>query len=253
MNAFTKIALVTGAGSGIGRASALALIRDGFHVVLAGRREQPLRETASMAKERSGNALTAAADVTSPESVEQLFAVVEKTYGRLDVLFNNAGVNLGPVATDALSLEDWDRLMRVNLTGSFLCAQQALRLMLNQTPKGGRIINNGSLAAHMPRVKAAAYAASKHAITGLTRSICLDYRNDAISCSQIDIGNADAGLAGTMRDEGRLQPDGNRRYEATLDVAIVADAVAYLAKLPLETSVPFMTIMPNAMPYMGRG
>ena len=248
-----RIALVTGAGSGIGRASALALLEDGFRVVLAGRREAELRNTADMAGKNAANALPVSADVADPESVKRLFATLMDRHGRLDVLFNNAGVSLPPMPSEDVTPEQWDYIMRINVTGSFLCAQQALRIMKNQTPQGGRIINNGSISAHAPRVKAMAYAVSKHAITGLTKSICLDYRDDNICCSQIDIGNVDSGLLTTVQGGVRPQPAGGSRAEAKFSVSLAADAIVYLANLPLEANVPFMTLMANAMPYMGRG
>lgn len=253
MAAEKRIALVTGASSGIGRECALALAADGFHVAITGRREAELNETASFAGNLSANILPVAADVSDPDSVTRLFETVTLEYGRLDLLFNNAGIAFHEIPTDALPLDKWKQLMDINVTGSFLCAQQALRVMMRQNPKGGRIINNGSVSAHVPRAKSVAYTVSKHAITGLTRSIALDYRNDNICCCQIDIGNAS--VARTMETVmGNLtQADGDKRPEAQMSVENVAKTVVFLANLPLEANVPFMTVMATAMPYMGRG
>ncbi len=248
-----RIALVTGASAGIGRAAALALLENGFHVALAGRREAALRETVAMAGNFGANALPVVTDVSRPESVERLFAAIKETYGRLDVLFNNAGVATHSYTCEDLPLDQFEYVMRTNVTGSFLCAQQALRLMKAQDPKGGRIINNGSVSAQVPRPNAMAYTVSKHAITGLTKSICLEYRNEDICCSQIDIGNAAVARTADVAKGSRLQPDGTRKPEAQMDVSNVANAVVYLANLPLDVNVPFMTIMANAMPLMGRG
>lgn len=253
MAADKKIALVTGASSGIGRASALALVRNGFLVAITGRREAELGETATLAGSLSANILPVVADVSDPGSVTRLFDAVMKQYGRLDVLFNNAGVAIHGTDTTELPLDAWKYVMDINVTGAFLCAQQALRIMKNQDPKGGRIINNGSVSAQVPRARALAYTVSKHAITGLTKSIALDYRDDNICCSQIDIGNAAVKRTEEVSKGARLQADGAKRAEAQIDVSIVADTVAYLAGLPLEANVPFMTIMANAMPFMGRG
>lgn len=253
MTTATKIAMVTGAGSGIGRASALALLKNGFRVALVGRREEELKKTAAMAGEFSANAMPVPADVSDSNSVARLFETVKQTYGRLDVLFNNAGVATHGFTIEELPLDQWEYVMNINVTGAFLCAQQALRLMLQQNPKGGRIINNGSISAHVPRPRALAYTVSKHAVTGLTKSICLDYRNDNICCSQIDIGNAAVARTADVSKGSRLQADGQKRPEAQMDVANVSDAIVYLANLPLDINIPFMTIMANAMPYIGRG
>jgi NAD(P)-dependent dehydrogenase (short-subunit alcohol dehydrogenase family) len=247
-----RIALVTGAGSGIGRAGAIALLRDGFQVFLAGRREKELEKTATLAEEFADAAHVAPADVSDAVSVERLFRAIHTKFGRLDVLFNNAGTNIPPTPADTLSFADFSRVLSVNVSGMFLCAQQALRLMKTQNPAGGRIINNGSVSARVPRVNALAYTVSKHAVTGLTKSISLDFRDQNICCSQIDIGNAASGLAVRYAD-GMEQPDGTKREEATMDVEIVASAVVFLANLPLTANVPTMTLMANAMPYMGRG
>lgn len=247
------IALVTGAGSGIGRECALALVREGFQVFVSGRREVELKETAKLAASLSDKILPVVADVSDPESVKNLFDVIRKKFGRLDLLFNNAGVAMHSVDTHEVPFEDWNKLMDINVTGSFLCAQQALSLMLEQRPKGGRIINNGSVSAHVPRVKSVAYTVSKHAITGLTRSIALDYRNDNICCSQIDIGNAAVKRTEALGMNNMPQPDGSRRPEGQIDVSEVAKAVVFLAKLPLDVNVPALTFMANSMPYMGRG
>ncbi|SBW03953.1 2-deoxy-D-gluconate 3-dehydrogenase [uncultured delta proteobacterium] len=253
MAADKKIALVTGASSGIGRASALALVKSGFMVAVTGRREAELKETATLAGNLSANILPIVGDVSDPDSVTRLFETVIKQHGRLDVLFNNAGVAIHGTDTIDLPLDKWEYLMRINVTGAFLCAQQALRIMKNQDPKGGRIINNGSISAHVPRARALAYTVSKHAITGMTKSIALDYRDDNICCSQIDIGNAAVKRTEEVAKGARIQADGVKRAEPQIDVAIVANTVAYIANLPLDVNVPFMTIMANAMPLMGRG
>jgi NAD(P)-dependent dehydrogenase (short-subunit alcohol dehydrogenase family) len=234
-----RIALVTGAGSGIGRASSLALECAGFTVVLAGRRAAELAETAGQS---GGHMLAVPTDVGKPESVDALFARIQEVYGRLDLLFNNAGIGAPAVPMEELTYEQWSRVVAVNLTGSFLCAQHAIRMMKGQTPRGGRIINNGSLSAHVPRPHSAPYTATKHAITGLTRSISLDGRDHDIACSQIDIGNAATPM--TVRMEG---------IEPRMDLDHVARAVVYMATLPLEANVQFMTVMSTKMPYIGRG
>lgn len=253
MAADNKIALVTGASSGIGRASALALVKSGFTVAVTGRREAELTETATLAGSLSTNILPIVADVSDPDSVTRLFETVMARYGRLDVLFNNAGVAIHGTDSTDLTLDQWEYVMRINVTGAFLCAQQALRIMKNQDPKGGRIINNGSVSAQVPRARALAYTVSKHAITGLTKSIALDYRDDNICCSQIDIGNAAVKRTEEVAKGARVQADGVRRAEPLIDVSVVANTVVYLASLPLEANVPFMTLMANAMPFIGRG
>lgn len=252
MNRQGKIALVTGAGSGIGRAVALRLQAAGYPVALAGRRLERLEDTAAHAVAGGGEVLTVAADVSRPESVEALFERVRERFGRLDVLFNNAGVSGSGVNTEDVSYEEWSRVVAINLTGSFLCAQQAIRMMKAQHPRGGRIINNGSISAHAPRPRSAAYTASKHAITGLTRSISLDGRAHDIACSQIDIGNALTELSARI-GVGVEQASGRIVAEPMLNVEHVADAVLYIADLPLDANVQFMTVMATKMPFIGRG
>jgi NAD(P)-dependent dehydrogenase (short-subunit alcohol dehydrogenase family) len=244
--------VVTGAGTGVGRAVALQLASDGFAVVLAGRRVEPLAETATMAARSSGTTLAVPTDVTSPESVAMLFATAEATYGRVDVLFNNAGAGAPPVPVEDLTIEQWRAVVDVNLTGSFLCAQAAFRLMKRQTPAGGRIVNNGSISAHTPRPNSAPYTATKHAITGLTKALSLDGRAHGITVGQIDIGNAATPMTARMAN-GVLQPDGSVRAEPTFDVAEVGRAVSYMASLPPDANVLFMTVMANEMPFVGRG
>jgi NAD(P)-dependent dehydrogenase (short-subunit alcohol dehydrogenase family) len=240
----SKIALVTGAGSGIGRAVSVALNSAGFSVVLAGRRKQELEKTAALGK----NMLAVPADVTNPESVKALFSRLE----RLDLLFNNAGMGAPAIPMDELTFEQWTAVVNVNLTGAFLCAQHAMRLMKTQTPRGGRIINNGSISATTPRPNSAPYTATKHAITGLTKSISLDGRAFDIACGQIDIGNAATEMTERMAN-GILQANGSMMVEPRMNVQHVADAVVYMASLPLEANVQFMTVMATKMPLMGRG
>jgi NAD(P)-dependent dehydrogenase (short-subunit alcohol dehydrogenase family) len=247
-----RIAAITGAGSGIGRATALAMHAAGYTVVLAGRHITDLEETAGLAGDGADRMHPIATDVSQPDSVAALFAAIRERFGRLDVLFNNAGTNAPGIAIEDLSYEQWSTVVNVNLTGSFLCAQQAIRLMKSQQPRGGRIINNGSLSAHTPRSNSAPYTASKHAVTGLTKSIGLDCRAYDIACSQIDIGNA----ASKMSDRlavGALQPNGELLAEPRMDVKQAADAVVYIAGLPLSANVPFMTVMATRMPFLGRG
>ena len=245
-----KVALVTGAGSGIGRAVALALNGAGYGLVLAGRRQAALEQTAGLAK--GPGIVAVATDVSRPEQVEALFAAVKEKFGRLDLLFNNAGASTPPIPIEDVSWEQWSTVVGVNLSGAFLCAQQAIRMMKQQQPRGGRIINNGSISAHVPRPHSAPYTATKHAITGLTRAISLDCRGYDIACGQIDIGNAatemSAGLA-----VGALQPNGNLVGEPRFDLRHVADAVLYMAGLPLKANVQFMTVMATRMPFIGRG
>jgi NAD(P)-dependent dehydrogenase (short-subunit alcohol dehydrogenase family) len=247
-----KTALVTGAGSGIGRATALALLREGYAVVLAGRRPEALRQTVTEAGEDGARALAVAADVSDPTSVRALFAKARETFGRLDVLFNNAGIGAPAVPLEDLTLDQWRRVVDVNLTGAFLCTQEAFRLMKNQTPRGGRIINNGSLSAYVPRPHSAPYTAAKHAITGLTRSTALDWRKYDIACGQIDIGNAGTEMTARMK-AGVLQASGETAVEPTMDVEHVARAVVYMASLPLDANVLFLTVMATQMPFVGRG
>ena len=246
-----KVVLVTGAGSGIGRAVALAFLKAGHAVVLAGRRREPLEEACGLAG-AGCNFLAHPADVTDPAQVASLFETAVQTYGRLDVLFNNAGRGAPPVPFEDLDLDTWNKVVAVNLTGVFLCAQQAVRQMKAQNPMGGRIINNGSISAHSPRPNSAPYTATKHAVTGLTKSIALDGRPYDIACGQIDIGNAQTDLTARMA-EGVPQADGRLAPEPVMDVQAVADAVLMMAALPLSANVPFMTVMATKMPYVGRG
>jgi len=252
----SQIALVTGAGSGIGRAVSLALQAAGYSVVLAGRRAGELEKTALSAKSSAnspgGKMLPVPTDVSHPDSVAALFARITKTFGRLDLLFNNAGIGTSGIPTEDLTFEQWSSVVAVNLTGAFLCAQHAIRLMKTQRPRGGRIINNGSLAAHAPRPNSAPYTATKHAITGLTKSISLDGRKYDIACGQIDIGNASTEM--TERSAaGTLAANGGTIVEPRMDVKHVADAVVYIASLPLDANVQFMTVMASKMPFIGRG
>ncbi len=247
-----RVALVTGAGSGIGRGAALALAREGWAVALAGRRADALDQTASMAEGAAGRMCAIVADLTDPDSVAALFAGVAERFGRLDLLFNNAGIGAPPVPMEDLTLAQWRAVVDTNLTGAFLCAQHAIRMMKAQDPRGGRIINNGSISAHSPRPRSAPYTATKHAITGLTKAIALDGRPFDITCGQIDIGNAATPLTARMA-QGVPQADGRLAVEPTMDVADVAAAVVYMAGLPLTANVPFMTVMATAMPFIGRG
>jgi NAD(P)-dependent dehydrogenase (short-subunit alcohol dehydrogenase family) len=244
-----KVALVTGAGSGIGKAVALKFAQSDYTVVLAGRRADGLE---AVAREGGSSCIPIVADVTNPESVEALFARVRKELGRLDVLFNNAGVSAPPVPLEDLTIDRWQAVITTNLTGVFLCTQAAFRLMKNQTPRGGRIINNGSISASVPRPRMIAYTASKHAVTGLTKATSLEGREHNIACGQIDIGNTATDLAAAMQT-GTLQADFSMKPEPTFDVKHVADAVLYMAGLPLEANVMFMTVMATNMPYIGRG
>ncbi|MDP2250636.1 MAG: SDR family oxidoreductase [Hydrogenophaga sp.] len=247
-----RIALVTGAGTGIGRAVALGLLQDGFHVVLTGRRPEPLAEVAAIAEAAGQNALAIPADVRDEHSVQALFDEIEKRYGRLDVLFNNAGVNAPAVPMDELSVAQWRDVIDTNVTGVFLCARAAFGLMRRQTPQGGRIINNGSISAHAPRPFSSPYTASKHAVLGLTKTIALDGRDHNIVCSQIDIGNALTELSARMT-KGVRQANGTLATEPMMDVQHVAQAVRYMASLPLSTNVLNMTVMASQMPFVGRG
>ena len=246
-----KTALVTGAGSGIGRATALALQAAGWSVALAGRREKELEETVSRA-EAGGRMVPVATDVSRPESVKALFDRVSKEFGRLDLLFNNAGANAPGVPMEELTFEQWSAVLGVNLTGSFLCAQEAIRMMKAQMPRGGRIINNGSISAHAPRPNSAPYTSTKHAITGLTKSIALDGRAFDIACGQIDIGNAATEMTQRMT-LGVPQANGTTMVEPRMDVKHVADAVLFMASLPLDANVLFITVMATTMPLVGRG
>ncbi|HJS86443.1 MAG TPA: SDR family oxidoreductase [Acetobacteraceae bacterium] len=245
-----RVAVVTGAGSGVGRAAALALLNDGYAVALAGRRAEPLNETAGMAK--AGRAIAVPTDVTSPESVTALFARIKQEFGRLDVLFNNAGGNVPSTNFGDFTWEQWTSVVAVNLNGMFLCANAAFRMMREQSPRGGRIINNGSISAHVPRPGSVAYTATKHAVTGLTKTISLDGRQFDIACGQIDIGNAATPMTQRMQ-RGVPQPDGSVRPEPTMDVEHVGQSILFMANLPLETNVQFITIMATKMPFIGRG
>jgi len=247
-----KIALVTGAGSGIGRAVSLALQSAGYSVVLAGRRKSKLEETANSAQQDGGTMLVVPADVSDPASVQALFASALQAFGRLDLLFNNAGLSAPAIPMEDLTYEQWSAVVSVNLTGAFLCAQQAIRIMKAQTPRGGRIINNGSISAHAPRPNSAPYTSTKHGMTGLTKCISLDGRAYAIACGQIDIGNAVTEMTARMTT-GVRQANGTRMVEPVMDVRHVAEAVLYMANLPLDTNVQFMTVMATQMPFVGRG
>jgi NAD(P)-dependent dehydrogenase (short-subunit alcohol dehydrogenase family) len=252
MNSVGKVAVVTGAGSGIGRAVSLALHREGYSVALAGRRLQELERTIAMSGDHDGKLLALPTDVSDPKSVAGLFEVARETFGRIDLLFNNAGISAPAVPFEELSLEQWNSVVSVNLTGAFLCAREAIRVMKEQTPRGGRIINNGSISAYAPRPNSAPYTATKHAIAGLTKSISLDMRKFDIACGQIDIGNA----ATEMTEKTSLgvpQADGSVRAEPRMNVEHVAQAVVYMASLPLEANVQTMTILATTMPFVGRG
>ena len=242
-----KVALVTGAGSGIGRAASLALHAAGYSVVLAGRRAAELERTAASAR-----MLPVPTDISQPESVRELFATTRDTFGRLDVLFNNAGISAPGIPMEDLTYEQWSAVVAVNLTGAFLCAQAAIKLMKAQQPRGGRIINNGSISAHVPRPNSAPYTATKHAITGLTRCISIDGRKYDIACGQIDIGNAATEMTERMT-AGVPQADGTKMVEPRMNVSHVAEAVVYMANLPLDANVQFMTVMATKMPFIGRG
>jgi NAD(P)-dependent dehydrogenase (short-subunit alcohol dehydrogenase family) len=245
-----KIALVTGAGSGIGRAVAKALYEDGWSIVLTGRRADPLHLTAEGFD--ASRQLVYPSDIGDQAEVKSLFGEIMKTFGQLDLLFNNAGVNAAPKPLEELELQEWKDVLDINLTGAFLCTQEAFRIMKNQRPMGGRIINNGSISAHIPRPHAAPYTASKHGVTGLTKASSLEGRAFNIACGQVDIGNASSAMTKKI-EEGALQPDGSKKVEATMHVEEVGRAVAYMASLPLNTNIPTITIMANQMPYAGRG
>jgi NAD(P)-dependent dehydrogenase (short-subunit alcohol dehydrogenase family) len=247
-----KVAVVTGAGSGIGRLSAAALAEDGFELVLAGRRPAALEETRSEIEASGGRAICVETDVTDEESVSRLFAIARREFDRVDLLFNNAGLGMHPVPLTEVTLDAWERIVATNLTGTFLCTREAFRVMSEQAPRGGRIINNGSISAHVPRPNSVAYTATKHAITGLTRAVSLEGRAHGIACGQIDIGNAATDMTASMT-LGVLQADGSVRAEPTMDAREVARAVAYMASLPLSANVQFMTVMATDMPYIGRG
>ena len=252
MSTTSRVAIVTGAGTGIGKAVALALLEEGFAVVLAGRRESLLAQTMVDAGSHRMRALAVPTDVADPASVRALFAAARDAFGRVDVLFNNAGIATRGVPLEELTVEQWRSVVDVNLTGAFLCTQQAFRLMKDQQPQGGRIINNGSISAYTPRPHSAPYTATKHAITGLTKSTSLDGRRFNIACGQIDIGNAATDMTASFAD-GVLQANGQTAAEPRLDVGHVARAVVYMASLPLDANVQFMTVMATKMPFIGRG
>jgi len=249
----SKIAVVTGAGSGVGRAATLALLADGWAVALAGRRADALEETIGMAGgDAKSRALAVPTDVGDPKAVEALFAAVRDRFGRLDFLFNNAGGNVPGTPFEDLAYEDWARVVQVNLTGSFLCAQQAFRMMKEQQPQGGRIVNNGSISAHVPRPDSAPYTSTKHAVTGLTKSISLDGRKYDICCGQVDIGNAATPMTQRMQ-RGVKQANGTVEVEPTMDVAHVGNTVVTMANMPLDANIQFVTVMATKMPFIGRG
>ena len=252
MSSFGKVAIVTGAGTGIGKSAALALLEEGYAVALAGRRAELLEAAVAEAGLAAPRALAVPTDVSDPESVRSLFAATKEKFGRLDLLFNNAGI-FGPRALlEDISYEDWKAVVDINLPGSFLCTQEAFCLMINQDPQGGRIINNGSISAHVPRPNSAPYTSTKHAITGLTKSTSLDGRKYDIACGQIDIGNTATDSTAAM-EQGMLQPNGSMTPEARFDTDHVAQAILYMASLPLDANVQFMTVMATKMPYIGRG
>ena len=247
-----KISIVTGAGTGVGKSASLALADEGWTIVLAGRRKDPIEAVANEIKSRGGNALAIVTDTSDTKSVKGLFEETKRTFGRLDLLFNNAGTNAPGVSLEELSFEQWTNVVNVNLTGVFLCTQEAFRLMKAQTPMGGRIINNGSISAHVPRPGSAPYTATKHAVTGLTRSTSLDGRKYNIACGQIDIGNALTEMAARMT-KGVPQADGSIQVEPVMDVSNVGKTVAHMASLPMEANVQFVTVMATNMPFIGRG
>jgi NAD(P)-dependent dehydrogenase (short-subunit alcohol dehydrogenase family) len=251
MTSHDRVAIVTGAGTGIGKAVTLALLRDGYRVALAGRRQEPLEQTATESGHAS-QALVVPTDVTEESPVQALFSAVKERFGRVDLLFNNAGVFAPGIEIDEISVKHWQATVDVNLTGYFLCAREAFRMMKSQDPRGGRIINNGSISAHAPRPKSVPYTATKHAIMGLTKSISLDGRRFDIACGQIDIGNARTELAGPMA-KGITQADGHVAVEPLLDLTHVASAVLYMASLPTDVNVQYMSILPTKMPFVGRG
>lgn len=252
MSSEGKVAVITGAGSGIGKAAALALLREGYRVVIAGRRAEALQSTIDDAGAAADRILAVPTDVTDPASVQALFAQTLATFGRLDLLFNNAGTGAPGVPMEELPFDEWQRVVNVNLTGSFLCAQAAIKIMKEQEPQGGRIINNGSISAHAPRPNSAPYTATKHAITGLTKSISLDGRKYNIACGQIDIGNAATPMTQRMQ-RGVPQANGEVKVEPTMDVENVARAIVYMDSLTLDANVQFITVMATQMPFVGRG
>jgi len=252
MSSQTKVAIVTGAGTGVGKQTTLALLNAGYSVALAGRRTEPLETTVAAAGVEASHALVVPTDVGDPESVRSLFTRTKEAFGRLDLLFNNAGIGAPPVPLEDLTYEQWKAVVDINLTGAFLCTQEAFRIMKDQTPRGGRIINNGSISAHVPRPFSSPYTATKHAITGLTRSTSLDGRAYDIACGQIDIGNAATEMTLRMR-EGIIQANGTTAVEPTMDADNVANAVVHMDSLPLDANVLFMTVMATKMPFVGRG
>jgi NAD(P)-dependent dehydrogenase (short-subunit alcohol dehydrogenase family) len=252
MSSHNKVAIVTGAGTGIGKSAALALLKDGYRVGLVGRRKEPLAKTAEDAGSAAANTLVLPADVGDPKSVQAVFAKVKQAWGRLDVLFNNAGMGTPPIPMEDLSFEQWQAVVNVNLTGMFLCTQEAIKIMKSQEPRGGRIINNGSISAHAPRPNSAPYTATKHAVTGLTKCTSLDCRKYDIACGQIDIGNAATEMTERMKN-GVPQANGSMAVEPRMDVAHVGNTVLYMANLPLDANVQFITIMATKMPFVGRG
>jgi NAD(P)-dependent dehydrogenase (short-subunit alcohol dehydrogenase family) len=247
-----KIAIVTGAGTGVGRAVSLALMQEGYNLVLAGRRKEPLEKTARDGEASGTKSIVVPTDVGDPVSVKALFAKTKEVFGRLDLLFNNAGTGTPPVPIEELTYEQWKTVLDANLTGAFLCTQEAVRMMKSQEPRGGRIINNGSISAHTPRPNSAPYTSTKHAITGLTKSTSLDGRAFDIACGQIDIGNAATEMTERMAS-GVLQANGSMAVEPRMDPKHVASAVVYMASLPLEANVQFLTVMATKMPFIGRG
>jgi NAD(P)-dependent dehydrogenase (short-subunit alcohol dehydrogenase family) len=252
MSQHAKVAIVTGAGTGVGRATALALLRDGYRVVLAGRRPEPLAQVVADAGPAASRALAVPTDVSDPESVQALFARTKDAFGRLDLLFNNAGTNVPGVLFEELTVEQWQKVVNTNLTGAFLCSREAFKTMKDQDPRGGRIINNGSVSAHSPRPNSAPYTSTKHAITGLTKSIALDGRKYDIACGQVDIGNARTPLAARLAN-GVLQANGTTVPEPLIDPEHVANAVVHMASLPLDANIFSLTVMATKMPFVGRG
>jgi NAD(P)-dependent dehydrogenase (short-subunit alcohol dehydrogenase family) len=252
MSSHNKVAIVTGAGTGIGKSAALALLKDGYRVGLVGRREEPLAKTAQDAGAAGANTLVLPADVGDPKAVQALFAKVKQAWGRLDVLFNNAGMGTPAIPMEDLSFEQWQAVVNVNLTGMFLCTQEAIKIMKSQEPRGGRIINNGSISAHAPRPNSVPYTATKHAVTGLTKCVSLDCRKYDIACGQIDIGNAATEMTERMKN-GVPQANGSMAVEPRMDVAHVASTVVHMAGLPLDANVQFVTVMATKMPFVGRG
>src|SRR3974390_1391370 len=254
MAGLQKVAVVTGAGTGVGKAVALALMREGYAAVLAGRRTEKLKETASEGGLTGAKSIIVPTDVSDPQSVKSLFARTKEAFGRLDLLFNNAGIGAPAVPLEELSYETWQKVVATNLTGMFLCTQEAIKIMKAQSPRGGRIVNNGSISAHAPRPYSVAYTSTKHAVTGLTKSTSLDCRQYDIGCGQVDIGNAATPLTERMvQGEGVLQPDGRKMIEPRMAAEHSGNAVVYMSSPPLHTNVLFMTVMANLMPYVGRG